>query len=370
MKYLLCACLIVFALTKTKGQEPKEILKKVNSTVMSNVSLTYDYLYDGWGKTAGQFSGHVTLEKTQGLKLLVMLNTLEKSGGTKREEVIFTDGDQLKLLDKTENIMKVGSGSGGSGYLMSYAFYAVFREFLIPDPFAQAMADPTLSFEGMEVVNGVDCYVIGTNNPWGDRNFWFIGKEDYQIYGQKQENKIPQTEGGFTFEMSNVQFNEQFTSSDFEVLQGNATVIQEDKRLIAVGEQAPEWLLKNSSGQNVSSRQLRGKKVILDFWASWCAPCWEIMPTIDRLKKEYSNKNVEVFGVNVWENPKLDVNQYLKKKELNHYNVLFDDEATVAKSFKVAALPLVVVIDETGKILYLNSGRDPELYENVKKLMN
>lgn len=371
MKYLLLfTSLIVLGTYPIKSQNLQEILQQVNTTTMSNGSIEYDYVYDGWGKTAGRFSGHVTLDKKQGMRLLVTLNTLDQNGSPTREEVIFTDGNQLKLLDKTENVLKTGSAGGGSAYLMSYVFYAVFREFLMPDPFAMAMSDSTLAYEGTRSVNGVDCHVIGTNNPWGDRNLWFIGKEDFQIHGQKQEKIDVATEGGFTFEMSNVRFNGQISSSAFDIDSGNAQIVDEDKRLVAVGQLAPEWLLKNAAGQNITSRQLRGKKVILDFWASWCAPCWQIMPTIDRLKKEYGGKKVEIYGVNVWENPKLDVNGYLLRKELNHYEVLFDVEASVAKSFKIAALPLVVLIDENGKILYLNNGRDASLYENLKELLD
>ncbi len=353
-----------------QSEKAKEILEKANVAVSSITSIQYDYAYEGWGKSIGKFIGSVKITKQNGMHVLVDLKTLTDEDEIVREEIIYTDGNNLKLFDKMENVVKVGTASGGSGYLMSYAWYAVFRESLMPNPFAMALVDSTLSYEGTREVRGVSCHVIATNNPWGDRNYWYLGQKDYQIYGQRQENNGKSTEGGFTFEMFNVQFDEILSPSVFHDFPNDVRQIDEDKRLVAVGEQAPDWLLENASGQKITARQQQGKKVILDFWASWCSPCWKIMPVLNNLKSEYSTENVEVYGVNVWENPKLDVEDYIRRKKLDHYNILIDNDASVAKSFKIAALPLIVVIDEAGKIIYLNNGQDKDLYENIKRLLN
>lgn len=355
---------------EAQDQKALEILKKVNGQLNQNKTLQYKYIYKGWGKNNGSFTGEVYIDKSAGLQLGVALKTLDERGKVLLDEFIFTNGDQLKSLDKTNKILRIGSASKGSSHLMSYAWYAVFREFLMPDPLAMNFQNGTLSYDGSKKVNGSDCHLVSYVNPWGDKNTWYIGASDYQVYGQLVENNNPETKGGFDFIMSDVKFNQPLDPAVFEVSSEGVTMVDEDKRSITPGSPAPEWTLGNSSKVNVSSRQLKGKKVLLDFWASWCSPCWQIMPVIDKIKTDYKGKNLVVYGVNVWENPKLDLEEYLNKKGLNAYENLFDKDASVAKSFKIGALPLVVLIDENGTILYVNSGRDTQMDKNIREILN
>ena len=94
------------------------------------------------------------------------------------------------------------------------------------------------------------------------------------------------------------------------------------------------------------------------------------MPVINKIKEDYSSKNVVVYGVNVWENPKLNLKEYLEKKGLNAYENLFDVDATVAKSFKIGSLPLVVLIDESGNIVYVNAGQDAKMDKSIRDILD
>jgi len=357
----------------SSAQDPKAqaILKKVNTASEKTTALQYDYEYEGWGKVNGKFKGSVMISKDPKLQIRVELNTLDEVGKTIREEIIYVNGDSIKLLDKGNRLLKFGTSSGGSGYLSSYIWYTIFRESLIPNPFQKGIDNPSLTYEGTIELNKIRCHVIGLDNPWGDRNYWYFGINDNQIHGQRQESLNKEVPGGFDFKMSNVKYDQPISPQEF-IAQApeQFSEINEDKRIIAVGEKAPEWSLKNGAGENVSNRDFKGKVIVLDFWASWCNPCWKIMPIIAQIKSDYSSKNVEVFGVNVWENPKLDVQDYLQKKKLNHYDVLFDTEADVAKSFKISYLPLVVVIDTNGKIAYLSNGAEEKLDEKIRQAID
>nr|WP_321234144.1 TlpA disulfide reductase family protein [uncultured Psychroserpens sp.] len=346
------------------------ILKKTNDQLNQNKTLQYNYTYIGWGKNNGRFSGTAYIDKNAGLQLGVRLKTLDDKKNIVLDEFIFTNGDQLKLLDKTNKVLKTGSASKGSSYLMSYAWYAVFREFLMPNALSMNFQNETIKYEGSKIVNGIDCHLVSYINQWGDTNIWYIGKKDHQIYGQKVENKNPETEGGFEFIMTSAKFNHSIDPNVFKISSKGVKIIDEDSRTIAPGEKAPEWALGNSDKVNVSSRQLLGKIVLLDFWASWCSPCWQIMPTINKIKTDYKQKNLAVYGINVWENPKLNLKEYLNKKGLNTYENLFDTDASVAKSFKIASLPLVVLIDENGTILYINNGMDTDMDKNIRKILD
>ncbi len=353
---------------QAQDQKAVDILQKANIALGQLSELSYNYQYEGWGKLYGRFEGKVNISKVNGMQVLVQLNTLRKNNSIKRKEIIYTNNRDLKLLDLTDKVYKYGTSTGGGAHLMSYAWYAVFRESLMPNPFAQAMQDQSLKYEGTKEVAGISCHVISTQSPYqGDREYWFLGQKNYLIYGQRKENKTPGIEGGFLFKMSSLETNPSFSQSDFEIeVPEGVKQINEDERPIAVGKKAPPWILKNRDGGNTKSQDLKGKVVVLDFWASWCNPCWQIMPVINALKKDYPREQVEIIGVNVWENPKLDLNKYLKEKNLNDYQIMVDEEAIAAKSFKIAYLPLVVVIDQKGIIQFLYNGREADLNTKIR----
>lgn len=367
---LLFICSYLFIGATAQDQQALKILKDVNDQLNLNKTLQYNYTYHGWGKNYGVFSGVVYIDKNSGTQIGVSLKTHNENGGIILDEFIYTNGDQIKVLDNTNKVLKTGSASKGSGYLMSYAWYAVFKEFLMPNPMAMNFQNTTLAYEGLKKVNGVDCHLVSLVNPWGDRNIWYFGKNDHQVHGQKVENNNPGTEGGFEFIMTSSKVNQAINPKVFDLSGKEVKVVDEDARSITPGNTTPEWTLSNSVNVAVTHRQLKGKIVLLDFWASWCSPCWQIMPVIDKIKTDYKQKNVVVYGVNVWENPKIDINAYLDKKGLNGYELLFDKDASVAKNFKIGTLPFVVLIDEAGKILYVNDGRDASMDNNIRALLD
>src|SRR5262249_21362197 len=71
--------------------------------------------------------------------------------------------------------------------------------------------------------------------------------------------------------------------------------------LLTVGQKAPDFELKDPDGQTIKLSSLKGKVVVLDFWATWCGPCKMAMPGIQKLHEEFKGKPVKVFGVNIWE---------------------------------------------------------------------
>lgn len=124
--------------------------------------------------------------------------------------------------------------------------------------------------------------------------------------------------------------------------------------LLALDEPAPEWKLIDDQGQTHSLSDYRGRVVVLDFWATWCKPCAEIMPQMQKLHEKFKGQAVVVFGVNSWENS--DSSALMKKKNYTYPMLLRGEEIT--ERYKIKSLPVVYIIGMDGRIVYRHAGPD------------
>lgn len=117
---------------------------------------------------------------------------------------------------------------------------------------------------------------------------------------------------------------------------------------------APTFTLPSRAGDNVSLESLKGKVVMLNFWASWCGPCRTEMPLLEQMHKRYSSLGFTMVGVNVEANT-ADAERWLKDTPVS-FPVLFDRESKVSKMYDVSAMPSTVFIDRKGNVRYLHKG--------------
>lgn len=139
---------------------------------------------------------------------------------------------------------------------------------------------------------------------------------------------------------------------------------------LAVGSIAPDIKLNNPNGQEVALSSLRGKVVLLDFWASWCGPCRKENPNNVKLYKEYNAKGFEIYGVSLDKN-KEDWLKAIKDDNLTwtHVSDLKFWQSEAASLYKIEAIPATYLLDKDGKILAKNL-RGEELAIFLKKLFN
>ena len=93
----------------------------------------------------------------------------------------------------------------------------------------------------------------------------------------------------------------------------------------------------------------RGKWVVLNFWATWCAPCRHEMPGLDRIEAELGGANFAVVPVATGRNPLPAIRRFFEETELRHLPVLRDPQQTVAREMGVFGLPVTVLIDPEGR---------------------
>lgn len=105
--------------------------------------------------------------------------------------------------------------------------------------------------------------------------------------------------------------------------------------------------------------QYRGKVVLLDFWASWCAPCLESFPWMQQIQQKYSERGLVVIGVNV-DHERRAAERFLQAQQAS-FPIFFDPNGQLAEHFHVSNMPSSFYIDRKGNIRYTHPGfRDSE----------
>ena len=116
------------------------------------------------------------------------------------------------------------------------------------------------------------------------------------------------------------------------------------------GSTAPDFTLKDLSGKDVRLSDLRGKIVILNFWATWCPPCREEIPSMMSLNKAMVGKKFQMLAVSQDEGGKEAIEAYFSKSS-NNLPALIDIDQKIGKMYGLTGVPETFVIDKNGVIL-------------------
>jgi cytochrome c biogenesis protein CcmG/thiol:disulfide interchange protein DsbE len=156
------------------------------------------------------------------------------------------------------------------------------------------------------------------------------------------------------------------------------TSIQE--HVVGVGDTAPNFTVKTESGTEISPSNFGGKLLILNFWASWCGPCVQEMPSLNEFQKMFAPEGVVVLGINV------DRKEELYRNMTKRFNVIFptswDPQENISYKYGTVRFPESYIIDRNGKVLQKYAGlpvvngseewrpwTDPEIVRYVRSLL-
>ena len=130
---------------------------------------------------------------------------------------------------------------------------------------------------------------------------------------------------------------------------------------------APDFSLKDLSGNTVSLNQYRGNVVLLDFWATWCTPCRSSIPELVELQKRYRDRGLVILGISV-DDPEMANNKYLsafKEKYKINYTILRADQKVTRKYFGNSnfSVPTLFVVNSEGVVVDMHVGFMPGTVE-------
>ena len=107
------------------------------------------------------------------------------------------------------------------------------------------------------------------------------------------------------------------------------------------------FLDKNDKKINI--KEFNGNLLLLNFWATWCGPCKEEMPSLDRLQVNQNLNNLKIFAINISQESKKKVDSFFEDLNIENFEPYFDAPTTLAKTFSLRGVPTSILIDKDGK---------------------
>ncbi|MBV72262.1 MAG: hypothetical protein CMH52_13130 [Myxococcales bacterium] len=140
-----------------------------------------------------------------------------------------------------------------------------------------------------------------------------------------------------------------------------------------LGSMAPDFKSQTLDRKSISLDQYKGQVVVLDFWATWCAPCRKTLPALQILHKRYrASDRVQILSVSIDSAPKLAryVGAFMKQNRYS-FPVILDPSRTLASRYQVKTVPTLIVIDKTGAVSTVQVGlvspRVNQLIDHIEK---
>lgn len=188
-----------------------------------------------------------------------------------------------------------------------------------------------------------------------------IDQSSFLVLRAKEQRKAPEGEMDIVTKVKRLEINQDPDQALFTFTpqkgwsEAEMLVLPGEQRMLLTGERAGNFRLKTLDGQAVALDSLRGKVVVLDFWATWCPPCREELPSVEKLHKEFGDA-VAFYGVNDEESPAVKRFVTQNKYEMP---VLMDSQRDVHRQYGVQAIPTVLIIGADGVIRqHYIGGRD------------
>lgn len=309
-----------------------------------------------------------------------------------------SDGKQVQKLDHAAKALLTFKNEKGEAAMPPTDTWPLMPQWIFED----LSDNPQIKLVGAKLlpeaeVGGVKCNVVEQTRQFDSGEEGAPKMTIKSTRYMSVEDKLPRriemvvdnpdpAAGGETYrmtvEMTNLKANQKLTAADYaikapagyEAKDASASDVgiqlQPPTPELAVkeGSEFPAFSLKDSTGKEVTLANLKGRVVLLDFWATWCGPCKAVMPKIQALHEKYQDKAVTIAGVNCWEQNPEDAVKFMTNKKYTYSLYLGGDD--LAKSLNISGIPTLILIGKDGKVLHTTIGVRPGEEETLAKLID
>jgi peroxiredoxin len=144
-----------------------------------------------------------------------------------------------------------------------------------------------------------------------------------------------------------------------------------DDHIVRIGDTAPDFKVVTETGRTITPANFGGKLLVLNFWASWCQPCLQEVPSLEVFNRQFAPEGVVVLGVSVDKNENL-YRQFLKQFPVT-FQVARDPSWDIAANYGTFQLPETYIIDSSGKVVQkviaAQNWMNPEFVQSIKKML-
>jgi len=374
---LCSAAALVFAFP-SNPPDAAELLNKANAAAAKLMAISYEAKFYGQGSLADRvpmMSGKVIAKRgpTDGEHHFYVDGMGSIPGSDQKLPFkVAIDGKYAYSLDEKSKLFKKVSLAEVETEVGNPLFQP---KYLHKTPFGKEIEAGSAEFRGVQDVDGVACNVVCVKSadPRSPDVTLFLGKKDnllrrmeMTVQPRASMGKLPPA-GQIIFSTSELNTHPNIDEKLFhlECPEGfrdepwkAPPQSRGQNNLLPVGGEAPDWELKNSEGKTVTLKSLRGKVVVLEFWATWCGPCRMAMPGLQKLHERFADKPVAIFGVNCLERSRLaDPVAFIKQQGYTYGQLL--DGTMVSRAYHVDGIPCSYIIGPDGKILDARAGFNP-----------
>jgi thiol-disulfide isomerase/thioredoxin len=139
--------------------------------------------------------------------------------------------------------------------------------------------------------------------------------------------------------------------------------------VLEIGEVPPNFLGRDSDGNDVTLDDNKGKIVVISFWASWCSPCLKELPVLENIQNKIGTDKIKVVAINFKENRK-QYKKIVKMLSSLKLTLTHDKRGSIGRKFGVEAIPNLFIIDKNGELAFHNVGYGDSSIDEIVEVLN